>query len=156
MGNLENNIELQVTSLETLKKIAKGEIVKLPGFYGDEPFVVRMVRPSMLDLISAGEIPNPLLNTASKLFMKGTRSINENSLSDMQGFTELLEVLCEKSIVEPSYKDIKDAGVRLTDEQKGAVLAYIQHGVKKLDNFREQSNDSKTANDVKQVQVKTE
>lgn len=154
--NVKENIELQITSLEDLKKAAKGQIIELPGFDGYTPFVVRLVRPSMLDMVSDGSIPNPLIKTASKLFMKGTRSIDENDIGDMKGFTELLDVICERSLVEPKMSQLKEIGLRLTDEQKGAILQYVQHGVNALDSFRKQSGNTKDFDGVKSVQNKTE
>lgn len=152
----DNNIELQVTSLEKLEKIAKGQIIALPGFGDGEPFVVRMVRPSMLEMVADSSIPNPLLKTASKLFMKGAGSINEENISDMKGFTELLDVICDRALVEPTMQQLKEIGVKLTDEQKGAILSYVQHGVRALDSFREQSSNTKAFNGVKSVSKKAE
>lgn len=146
------NIEMQVTTIEQLKKIAKGQVVCLPGFADDVPFVVRLIRPSLLDLVSDGSIPNPLIKTASKLFMKGTKSIDEESVPDMKGFTDLLDVICQRSLVEPTYQQIKDAGVILTDEQKGAILQYVQHGVNALRPFRVQPRDTKGADAIAEVQ----
>ena len=155
MNENMNSMEMQITSIENLKKIAKGTIVVLPGFDSGEPFVVRLVRPSMLDMVSDGTIPNPLIKTANKLFMKGTASIDEESIADMRSFTELLNVICERSLVEPTYQQIKDAGVNLTDEQKGAILQFVQHGVNALKSFRLQSGNTKSANDGAKVQKAT-
>lgn len=134
----KNMVDLQVTSLEDLKKIASGQIIALPGFGDGKPFVVRMIRPSMLDMISDGSVPNPLIKAASKLFMKGAASIDENDTADMKGFTELLDKICERALVEPKVSQLKEIGLSLTDEQKGAILQYVQHGVEALSTFRKQ------------------
>lgn len=149
---MHNDNQLKVTSLEDLQVIARGQIVQLPSFGSGAPFVVRMVRPSMLDMIADGSIPNPLIKTASKLFMKGTSSLDEESLPDMKGFTDLLEVICERALVEPTYQQIKDAGVNLTDEQKAAILQYVQRGVNALKSFRKQPKHTKSIDDGKAVQ----
>lgn len=151
----KNSIEMQVTSIEELKKIAKGQVIALPGFNDETPFVVRMVRPSMLDMVSDGSIPNPLIKAASKLFMKGASSINENDTADMKGFTELLDVICERALVEPKVSQLREIGLSLTDEQKGAILQYVQHGVNALSTFRKQPGYPKGAYDVEQVRGKT-
>ncbi len=36
--------------------------------WGEEPFVCKLKRPSMLGLVANGDIPNPLLNAAYILF----------------------------------------------------------------------------------------
>ena len=60
--------ELKVTSFESLQEYAKGQIVELPPFAEGQPFVARLVRPSLLDMVSDGTIPNPLIASANKLF----------------------------------------------------------------------------------------
>lgn len=154
--NIKSNIEKQITSIEELKKIAKGQIIELPGFTEDTNFVVRMVRPSMLEMISEGSIPNPLIKTASKMFMKGARGIDENSIPEMKGFTELLDTLCEKSLVEPSMEQLREIGLKLTDEQKGAILQFVQRGVSRLSSFRGEPESLKVANGSKPVRKKAE
>ena len=47
---------MAVTSIEYLKKIAEGQEVKLTG-WGEEPFVCKLKRPSMLGLVANGDIP---------------------------------------------------------------------------------------------------
>ena len=154
--NFENSVEKQITSIEELKKIAKGQIIELPGFTEDTSFVVRMARPSMLEMISEGSIPNPLIKTASKMFMKGAGGIDENSVTEMRGFTDLLDTLCEKSLVEPSMAQLREIGLKLTDEQKGAILQFVQRGVNRLNSFRGKPSSIKTADGSKPVRKKAE
>ena len=121
----------QPTSIQDLISYSQGQIVKLPDFSEGQPFYARLRRPSMLSLMSNGKIPNSLVITANRLFNgKGMDDRNENSMS------ELLEVICESAFVEPSYKELKEAGVHLTDQQYMAVFNYTQEGVKALEPFR--------------------
>ena len=130
---------LKVTSIEELKKSAMGEIVQLPGFSKDIPFVVRLRKPSILGMAKTGRIPNNLLVQANDLFANGVggvarkNSYDENMLKELM---TILDVICEESFVEPKYKDLKDNGIELTDEQYMAVFSYTQNGVKSLENFR--------------------
>ena len=57
-----------ITSIAQLSEYAKGQVVRLPDFAPDQPFVARLKRPSMLVLAKSGKIPNSLLETASSLF----------------------------------------------------------------------------------------
>ena len=131
--------ELKITTIDELKKVRDGEIVELPPFLGNIPFVAKLKRPSMLALAKQGRIPNSLLGDANKLFAGGAAGLvsknmdNEEMLKEM---FELMEVICEESLVEPSYKDIKDNGIELTDEQLMAIFSYTQEGVKSLEKFR--------------------
>ena len=124
----------QPTSIQDLISYSQGQIVKLPDFSEGQPFYARLRRPSMLSLMSNGKIPNSLVITANRLFNgKGMDDRNENSMSEV---LQLLEVICESAFVEPSYKELKEAGVHLTDQQYMAVFNYTQEGVKALKPFR--------------------
>lgn len=130
--------ELKVTKIEDLIKIKDGELVELPNFSNDVPFVARLKRPSMLGMIKTGRIPNDLLDEANGLFTNGAVKTINNSIDRevMVKMFELFEVICEEALVEPSYKDLKDAGISLTDEQQIAIFSYTQSGVKALEPFR--------------------
>lgn len=124
----------QPTPIQDLISYSQGQIVKLPDFSEGQPFYARLRRPSMLSLMSNGKIPNSLVITANRLFNgKGMDDRNENSMSEV---LQLLEVICESAFVEPSYKELKEAGVHLTDQQYMAVFNYTQEGVKALEPFR--------------------
>ena len=128
---------LPITPLESLQEYARGAIVQLPSFSEDQPFVARLRRPSMMALAKSGKIPNSLLNTANSLFMgKGMDSNNEGALKEV---LSIVDILCDAAFVEPTYSQLKEAGVELTDEQYMAVFNYTQQGVKALEPFRGES-----------------
>ena len=130
---------LKVTSIEELKNMSLGEIVELPPFQGDVPFVARLKRPSMLSLAKSGKIPNSLLTEANKLFQGGVSTVAKSGVDDenmMAQLFEVMDIICEASFVEPKFKELKDNGIELTDEQYMAVFTYTQQGVKSLENFR--------------------
>lgn len=137
----KNNI--QITSLQNLKTYTKGQIVELPPFAEGMPFVARLKRPSMLALVKSGKIPNELLKTANDLFMgrsnKSSGGSNTNELKEM--FT-IFDALCEASFVEPTWEEIKESGMELTDDQYTFIFNYSQQGVKALKSFRSQSTGS--------------
>ena len=132
--------ELKVTSIAELKKMANGEVVELPGFTDGTTFVARLKRPSMLAMAKTGKIPNNLLGAANKLFIGVGNVLNQNnSKANNDALAELfdiIEIICEECFVEPTYKDLKDNGIELTDQQKLAVFTYTQRGVKSLESFR--------------------
>lgn len=128
--------ELKVTRIEDLKEYAKGQVVELPPFAEGQPLVVRMSRPSMLAMVEKGRIPNSLLVVANKLFMGGSDldTGNTDFLKDMNG---VLKEICRASLIEPTYEEFEDAGIRLTDDQMMAIFSYSQKGVKALESFRQ-------------------
>ena len=123
----------EVTSISQLNEYAKGQLVELPSFGEGQPFFARLRRPSMLALAKSGKIPNSLLATANRMFDSSLDTKNENMLKD---FYMVMETILEAAFVEPTYQEIKDAGVQLSDDQMIFVFNYTQQGVKALDQFR--------------------
>ena len=131
-----NKAMATVTSFEDLQRYARGTIVKLPGFAEGQPFVARMRRPSMMALVKVGKIPNSLLITANEMFNgKSADTDDENIMKDM---FDIMEIICETALIEPTYQQIKDAGLELSDDQIMAIFNYTQVGVQALDNFRQE------------------
>ena len=130
--------DVKVTSIEELLQYKKGNLVELPPFSEGQEFNAILRRPSMMGLVKAKKIPNSLLTTANKLFEDGVKesfdSMNEQMLDDM---LDVIEVICEASFVEPSYSQLKENGIELTDEQLMFVFSYSQVGVRALDSFRQ-------------------
>ena len=129
--------QLQVTSLNYLAEYAKGTIVELPPFAEGQPFVARLRRPSMLGLAKSGKIPNDLLVTANKMFAS-SNSFNVTNEKMLQQTFDLFDTICEACFVEPTYQQIKESGVELTDDQYIFVFNYSQRGVEALKPFRKQ------------------
>lgn len=127
----------KLTSITDLREYSKGTIVTLPEFGEGQPFVARVRRPSMLVLAKQGKIPNSLLMTANELFSGGggIDPDNEKLLSEMY---DVCMIICEACLIEPSLKDIQDAGMELSDDQIMAIFNYTQNGVKALESFREE------------------
>lgn len=123
-----------VTSISELRAYAEGALVELPPFGEGQPFYARMRRPSMLLLAKLGKIPNTLLGTANKLFSESKLdNDNEQMLAE---FYSVVEAIAEASFIQPTYKEIKEAGLTLSDDQLMFVFNYTQQGVTALNTFR--------------------
>lgn len=134
MNDTEN---LKVTSLSALKGYTEGQVVELPPFGENLPFVAKLRRPSLLALARQGKIPNDLLNTATELFEGKSRG-NKVDTELLRQLYDVIDILCEAAFVEPSYAALKENGIELTDEQMIAVFNYTQSGVRALKAFRSQ------------------
>ena len=141
-----------VTTLEDLAAVAQGSVVELPPFAEGVPFVARLRRPSLMILAKSGKIPNALLDQANSMFFgqgsNGRRKIDQDSLKQT---VEIIEVLCEAAFVEPTYKQLKENGIELTDDQLAFVYEYTQKGVNALGSFRseqEYSANTEAGNEV--------
>lgn len=132
--------ENKVTSIEELKRIAFGEIIELPAFAPNSHFFAKLKRPSLLSMVKTGKIPNELLTSANELFVDGIGKTSVSRKMDtklMEELFEIMDVICEEAFIEPKYKEIVDAGIELTDEQRMFIFNYAQAGVKALESFRQ-------------------
>lgn len=129
--------ELKITSLDTLHEYASGTVVELPPFAEGQPFVARIRRPSMMALVKSGKIPNSLLSTANSLFLRGGVDVQDDA--SMSQLFDLFDILCDACFIEPTYQQIKEAGVELTDDQYTFIFQFSQQGVKALEPFRGES-----------------
>lgn len=131
------NQNLKITSIDELKNI--GEVVELPAFDEGHPFVAKLKRPSIMAMAKQGKIPNSLLTSANKLFTKGPGGTAVADIEDdkmMKEMFEVMDLICEAAFVEPKYKELKENGIELTDDQFLFVFDYTQRGVKALEKFR--------------------
>ena len=132
---------MQITSLEQLQAIKQTEIVELPSFEDGTPLVVEIKKPNMMQLLTSGKIPNTLLSVATEMFNGKTGQVMGKASEDVKTLKELvgmMEILAEASLVKPSYKDIKELNIQLTENQLMAILMYSQGGIKSLEKFRNQ------------------
>ena len=142
---------IKVTSIDQLKLMSGGEIVKLPPFVQGQDFYAKLRRPSMLKLVQSGQIPNSLLRTANMLFSGGVNEELDRDDEFMKDLFDLIDVLAEAVFVEPSWSELKQAEIELTDEQYMFIFNYTQEGVKQLEPFREDEEVASTDKYVKSV-----
>lgn len=127
-----------ITTIDELKSYSSGNVIRLPGFGPGQKFVARVKRPSLMFLAKTGKIPNQLLSAASTLFNTGSLE-TEKSLKDdkkLETMYDICKIMAEAALVEPSFQDIKNAGLELTDEQLLSIFTYTQQGPDMLKSFR--------------------
>lgn len=126
----------KATSVHEMMAYTGGQLVTLPPFGEGMPCVVKLKRLSLLALIKQGKIPNQLMATATNLFNTGKMADDKKQDADyLKSTSEMLELFAKASMVEPTYKELQDAGVELTDLQLAAIFSYSQSGVKDLERF---------------------
>lgn len=141
---------MDITSLSQLTKYTEGQIVELPSFAEGQPFVARIRRPSILALAKSGRIPNSLLKTANSLFNGDSKSKDKDSY--LKDVFDVLDVICDACFLEPTYAQLQEAGVELTDDQYMFIFNYTQTGVMALDSFRRQQRSYSLVNNGQTVQ----
>ena len=130
---------MKITSLSQLTKYTEGQVVELPSFAEGQPFVARIRRPSMLALAKSGKIPNSLLSTANGLFLGSGKGKTDDRY--LQEVFDVLDVVCDACFIEPTWKELQEAGIELTDDQYMFIFNYTQTGVKALEPFRGKQGD---------------
>ena len=138
---------MAVTSLENLKKLSEGQEVELPG-WDEEPFICKLKRPSLLGLVEGGQIPNPLLNAAYILFNGAKTQKDVLNLKDQK---EILDIVARAAMVEPTYQQLKDIGLELTDLQLLDIYNFTQLGVRSLISFRTKQGNIKDYKDKREI-----
>lgn len=137
--------EFKVISIEELKKVSEGEVVPLEGFYKNEPFVVRLKRPSLLNLVASKQIPNKLLNSAYSLFYgEGSGVKSEPSLVDN---AEIYTIVAKAAMIQPTFGELETCGITLTDSQLIQIWQFSQFGLTALNSFREKYSNNEDIED---------
>lgn len=124
------------TTISQLVAYKGGEVVELPGFVSDQPFYCRLSQPSLLFLAKSGHIPNQLLTRAGDLFKSGGSSLDADDADMLSQMYDIMHVVCDAAMVEPTLADVENAGLQLTDAQMTAIFTYTQRGINKLTQFR--------------------
>lgn len=121
---------LKVTRIADIN-IKETEVVELPGFDRLTTFNARLKRLSLLDLALGGEIPNELLGAVHKLYVNGV-----GGPGNLKDTAKTLTFIAKTALVEPSYAELQEKNIKLTDAQLLAIYLYATGGVKEFITFR--------------------
>lgn len=117
--------------MTSINDIKTSKTVIIPGWC-DEAFECELRRPSILALAAKGAISNPLMKTARKIFYSGV-SANDGNLEEE---SKILIAIAKAALVKPTFADLEEHGIELTDQQLIAIFQYTQSGAKALERFR--------------------
>lgn len=132
--------DMKATSFSELSSYSKGTLLELPEFGAGQPFRAYLRRPSILTLASSGCIPNSLMSMAISLFKRGgAAAMSDSKPEEVNEATKVFHILAKAALVSPTYDEIKEAGLELTDDQLAFIFSYTQAGTKALEQFRLQS-----------------
>ena len=133
---------LQVTSLEQLKKVKQTEIINLGKFEDGTEFVAELKKPDLMQLAAERKIPNVLATEVVKLFngknKLAKKVVAEDDAEALAQLGELMNILAKASLVNPTMKQLDEINVTLTQEMKTTIMMYFQGGVETLKNFRKE------------------
>ena len=100
-----------------------------------------MRRPSLLTLATSGNIPNELIGDVNDLFF----GKKEEKDIEMAKLKEIYDGIVKATLVSPTFEELKENDIQLTEVQVGELYKYVVGGVKELKYFREIQNSTKTA-----------
>ena len=123
---------MKITEIQELKAMGGTEIVELSG-WGEKPFVCQLRRVGMYEMMAHGSVPNPLMPVVQDLFMGMQRA--KDGMQDAESARALLAV-AEAAMVQPSYKEVTEAGIQLTDAQVLEIFFFATRGPAALAAFR--------------------
>jgi hypothetical protein len=130
---------LQITSVEEIKKqankvIKEGIVIELPS-----GIKVKLRRPSLANLLKSGKIPSNLTQAALRQ-AEGRPILSQKDVEDSLA---VVEVVLQEAFVEPKLKRTgEETGPNeinitdLVDEDRGFVFQYVQNGSADLKPFR--------------------
>lgn len=121
-----------VTSIDEIKKATAPEEVVLSGWGNGTEFYCRLKRPTFYAIAAGGQVPNPLLSTMEGLFTAALKT----GETDKQKEAQCLMHIARCAMVEPSFAELENNGIALTDRQLLEIYAYALQGVSGLRSFR--------------------
>ena len=131
---------LKAITIEELKKV-KTQIIQISDFSGEGTFNVEVRRPSLLTLATSGNIPNELIGDVNDLFF----GKKEEKDIEMAKLKEIYDGIVKATLVSPTFEELKENDIQLTEVQIGELYKYVVGGVKELKYFREIQNSTKVA-----------
>ena len=131
---------LKAITIEELKKV-KTQIIQISDFSGEGTFNVEVRRPSLLTLATSGNIPNELIGDVNDLFF----GKKEEKDIEMVKLKEIYDGIVKATLVSPTFEELKENDIQLTEVQVGELYKYVVGGVKELKYFREIQNSTKVA-----------
>lgn len=105
--------------------------VEISGWDGGT-VVVKLRRPSLVEMIVGDYVPNPLLTAVEKLFQANPAELAK---VDRQQEARALHCIAGRALAEPTLRELEAAGVSLTDEQYMEIYAYVIGGARHLERF---------------------
>ncbi len=125
---------MAVTSFDAILGMAptQPEELTLSGWSPGTEITVLVKKPNFYNLLAKNAIPNPLLPEMQKLFVR--RQVAEEHGKASADFAK-------ECLVEPTYTQLEEAGVELTDDQLLELCMYATLGPELLRSFRESARD---------------
>lgn len=132
-----------ITTIEELKAIGEGEVVKLPNFDNGAELIVRLRKPDVSMMIIDGTIPNPLIETALGMIENGKAEIdiknketNKVDVEKTKKYYQAMKIIAKRCLISPTYDEIETYVGGLNTPQLISIFKFAVSEVKDLESFR--------------------
>lgn len=133
-GGVRNEEGNMIQDIEALRAKYGVREYPLPGWEPGEDFIAKLRRPSLTDMTAvAGYVPNPLMGVIADMFMPTAKKVSKIP-QDQQA--KALQAMAKFALVEPTYDQLTEAGISLTDQQYNAIYTFTLGGATALARFR--------------------
>lgn len=119
-----------------LEKMAKQHGVQertIHGWANGEMITVKMRRPGLYNMAAMGFVPNPLLGAIQAMFSGDSAQLDR---VDAKKQGECVIAMAKYALVEPTYAQLTEAGLELTDRQLMDIYLFALGGAAMLAGFR--------------------
>jgi hypothetical protein len=118
-----------VSAKDFINKAVK--VVEIDGFEQGEKFDIKIKPVSLLGMMTKGKLPNELKAQIASMFADNKPAVKDNKMNitnmeELALMQELMDKVCEESMVEPKYSEV---GEYMTHAQKTQVFMHAQGNV---------------------------
>lgn len=107
--------------------------LEISGWGSGESITVKARRPSLYNMAAMGFIPNPIMGAMQAMFSGVTAKVDA---VDARKQGECVIAMAKYALVEPTYQQIEEAGLKLTDDQLMEIYTFAIGGAAALAAFR--------------------
>ena len=130
---------MAITSMNEIMQAAAPQEITISGFAPGTEITVLARRPSFYTMLAAGAAPNPLIPEMEKLFVRRDRSGHARPSEE---FARTLVFIAQETLAEPSYAQLRENGIELTDDQLTEISLFATAGAEALRSFRAAIRDA--------------
>lgn len=148
---------MAITTMSVIREEAGGTEVCVPGFSSNTDTInLKLKRPSLIEMAVTGKIPNPLLGAAAELFSGKSDLSKQTEGAKFRDMAEVIRCVAKAALVEPSWDELHESGITLTDVQLLYIYNWSVTGVDRLKSFRKVESSNTTDKSGKGGKRKTE
>ena len=122
-----------IVDLKAMAEKYAPQVYEIHSWEPGEMMEVRLTRPSLYNMARMGLVPNPLMGAMQAMFSADPKRVDA---VDAKKQGDCVIAMAKYALVEPTYQQITDAGLTLTDQQLTDIYMFALGGAAALAAFR--------------------